>query len=121
MSTPAQSAEINMSDIAKEEEPLESHVKQSEADNFLQMEIERDGIIQSNWKHWQQFTMIKPNLETHFSSMKNAAKFILKLGLVGLRYVTIKCYKKHYLNKKISVSMTFTQTSELAWSIRQAS
>ena len=85
MSTPEQSVEINMSVIAKEEEPLESHVKQSEADNFLQMEIERDGIIQSNWKHWQQFTMIKPNLETHFSSIKNAAKFILKLGLVGLR------------------------------------
>ena len=74
-----------MSEIAKEEEPLESDVKQSEADNFLQLEIERDGIIQSNWKHWQQFTMIKPNLETHFSSIKNAAKFILKMGLVGFR------------------------------------
>ena len=85
MSTPKQSVEINMSEIAKGVEPLESHVKKSEADNFLQMEIQRDGIVQSNWKHWQQFTLIKPNLKTHFSSVKNAAKFIVKLGLVGLR------------------------------------
>ena len=39
MSTPEKSVEINMSEIAKEGEPLESDVKQSEADNFLQLEI----------------------------------------------------------------------------------
>ena len=87
MSTSEQTEEIKEIGICKDEEPpaLDQDVKQSEEDDFLQLEIQRHGIIQANWKHWQQITMIKPNLETHFSSMKSAAKFIIKLVLVGFR------------------------------------
>ena len=74
-----------MSENAQNEEPPESDVKQSEEDDLLQLEMQRHGIIQANWKHWQQITMIKPNLKTHFSSKKNVAKFIIKLVLVGFR------------------------------------
>ena len=85
MSTPEQLEEINMSEIPKDEEPPESNVKQSEEDDLLELEIQRHGIIQANWKHWQQITMIKPNLKTHISSKKSFAKFIIKLVLVGFR------------------------------------
>ena len=77
MSTPEQSEEINMSENAEDEEPPESNVKQSEEDDFLEQEIQRHGIIQANWKHWQ------PD--------KSSAKFIFKLGLLVLRLETIKC------------------------------
>ena len=80
-----QSEEINMPEIAKDEDPPKSDVKQSEEDDLLQLEIQRHGIIQANWKHWQQIAMIKPNLKTHISSKKNLAKFIIKLVLVGFR------------------------------------
>ena len=74
-----------MSKNAQNEEPPKSEVKQSEEDDFLELEIQRHGIIQANWKHWQQITKIKPNLKTHFSSKKSFAKFIIKLVLVGFR------------------------------------
>ena len=82
MSTPEQLEEINMSE---NEDPPESNVELSEEDDLLQLEIQRHGIIQANWKHWQQITMIKPNLKTHISSKKSLAKFIIKLVLVGFR------------------------------------
>ena len=62
-----------MSEIANDEEPPQSVLKQNEGNDFLQLEIQRDGIIQSNvthW-HWQQFKMIKPNLKNDFSSLFN--------------------------------------------------
>ena len=74
-----------MSEIAKNEEPQESDVKQCGEDDLLELEIWRHGIIQANWKHWQQITKIKPNLKTHFSSIGSAVKFIIKLALVGFR------------------------------------
>ena len=85
MSTPEQLEEINMSETAQNEKPSESDVEQSEEDDLLQLEIQRHGIIQANWKHWQQITMIKPNLKTHFSSKKSFAKFIIKLVLLVIR------------------------------------
>ena len=75
-----------MSENAKDEETPESEVKQSEEDDLLQLEIQRHGIIQANWKHWQQIKMIKPNLKTHFSSKKSKAKFIFKLVLLMIRF-----------------------------------
>ena len=74
-----------MSENAQNEETPESEVKQSEEDDLLQLEIQRHGLIQENWKQWKQITMIKPNLKTHFSSKKSFAKFIIKLVLVGFR------------------------------------
>ena len=85
MSTPEQLEEINISENAQNEEPPESDVKQSEENDLLQLEIQRHGLIQENWKHWQQITMIKPNLKTHFSSKKSFAKFIIKLVLLVIR------------------------------------
>ena len=85
MTTPEQLEEINMTENAQNEEPLKSNVKQSEEDDLLQLEIQRHGIIQANWKHWQQVTMIRPNLKTHFSSKKSKAKFIFKLVLLVIR------------------------------------
>ena len=82
-----QSEKINMSEIANDEEPSESVLEQHEGNDFLQLEIQRDGIIQSNVKHWQQFKRIKPNLENDFSSIKSACKF-LKLVLLGIRLVS---------------------------------
>ena len=73
--TSEKSEEINMSENA--EESPESEVKQSEEDDFLELEIQRHGIIQANLKHWQ------PD--------KSSAKFIFKLGLLVLRLETIKC------------------------------
>ena len=64
-----QSEEINMSEIAEDEEPPDSEVK--EEDDFLELEIQRHGIIQANLKHWQ------PD--------KSSAKFIFKLGLLVIR------------------------------------
>ena len=78
-----QSEEINMSEIAEDEEPPDSEVK--EEDDFIELEIQRHGIIQANCKHWKQITMIKPNLKTHFSSKKSKAKFIFKLVLLVIR------------------------------------
>ena len=74
-----------MSEIAKNEEPPESDVKQSEEiniseiakDDFLHQEIHRHGVIQANIKHWQ------PD--------KSSAKFIFKLCFLVLRLVTFKC------------------------------
>ena len=63
-----QSEEINMSENAEDEEPPKSNVKQSEEDDMLQVQIQNHGIIQANWKHWKQITIIKPNLKTHISS-----------------------------------------------------
>ena len=80
-----QSEEINMSEKAKDEAPPESNVKPSEEDGLLQLEIQKHGIIQANWKHWQQITKVKPNLKSHFSSIGSAVKFIIKLVLVGIR------------------------------------
>ena len=77
MSKPEQSEELNMSEIAKNEEPPE--------DDLLELEIRRHGIIQANWKYWRQITMIKLNLKSHFSSIGSAVKFIIKLVLVGIR------------------------------------
>ena len=74
-----------MSEKAEDEEPPKSDVEHSEEDDFLQQEIQRHGVIQANWKHWKQITMIKPNLKTHISSKKIVAKFIIKLVLVGFR------------------------------------
>ena len=64
-----QSEEINMSEIAEDEEPPDSEVK--EEDDFIELEIQRHGIIQANLKHWQ------PD--------KSSAKFIFKLGLLVIR------------------------------------
>ena len=72
-----QSEEINMSENAEDEEPSKSDVKQSEENDFLELEIQRHGTKQANWKHWQ------PD--------KSSAKFIFKLGLLVLRLETIKC------------------------------
>ena len=83
-----QSEEINMSEIANDEEPPELVLEQHEGNDFLQLEIQRDGIIQSNVKHWQQFKRIKPNLENDFSSIKSACKLALKLVLLGVRLVS---------------------------------
>ena len=74
-----------MSENAQNEDPPKSDVKQSEEDDLLQLEIQRHGIIQANWKHWKQITMIKPNHKNHFSSIGSAVKFIIKLVLVGFR------------------------------------
>ena len=73
--------------VSKDEEPpaLDQDVKQSEEDDFLQLEIQRHGIIQANWKHWHQITMIKQSLNNYFTSIGSAVMFIIQLGLVGLR------------------------------------
>ena len=78
-----QSEEINMSENA--EEPPKSNAEESEEDDLIQLEIQRHGIFQANWKHWKQITKIKPNLKTHISSKKSFAKFIIKLVLLGFR------------------------------------
>ena len=97
MSTPQQSEEINMSENAQNEDPPKSDVKQSEEDDLLQLEIQRHGIIQANWKHWQTVTKIKLNLslKSYFSIIVSALKIIFKFGLLVLRLVTFKfkCYK----------------------------
>ena len=64
-----QSEEISMSENAEDEEPPDSEVK--EEDDFIELEIQRHGIIQANLKHWQ------PD--------KSSAKFIFKLGLLVIR------------------------------------
>ena len=51
MSTPEQLEEINMSENARNEEPPVSNVKKSEEDDFLELEIQRHGTKQANWKH----------------------------------------------------------------------
>ena len=76
MSTPEQLEEINMSENAQNEEPPVSEVERSE-DDFLELEIQRHGTKQANWKHWQ------PD--------KSSAKFIFKLGLLVLRLETFEC------------------------------
>ena len=97
MSKPEQSEKINMSEIAKNEEPQESDVKQCGEDDLLELEIWRHGIIQANWKHWQTVTKIKLNLslKSYFSIIVSALKIIFKFGLLVLRLVTFKfkCYK----------------------------
>ena len=85
-----------MSENAEDAEPPESNVEQSE-DDFLELEIQRHGIIQANWKHWQTVTKIKLNLslKSYFSIIVSALKIIFKFGLLVLRLVTFKfkCYK----------------------------
>ena len=100
MSTSEQTEEIKEIGICKDEEPpaLDPDVKQSEEDDFLQLEIQRHGIIQANWKHWQTVTKIKLNLSlksSYFSIIVSALKIIFKFGLLVLRLVTFKfkCYK----------------------------
>ena len=78
-----------MSEIAKNEEPPESDVKQCGEDDLLELEIWRHGIIQANWKHWQTVTKIKLNLslKSYFSIIVSALKIIFNSLLPVSRYI----------------------------------